>query len=441
MRWTSDYGRRGSVREERTTVETTTLKERVEVTLGRQRSPQHAVGDHVIPYLRAANVKNGELALDSVLEMNFSPSEQGKFRLLPGDVLVTEGCGSLGQIGAAAQWNNEIAGPVGFQNTLLRLRAIDGLSDPGFVYQWARWAFESGAFAAEATGTSIFHIGAKRAAVMRFPDIPVEKQRRIADLLGHVDQVVEEARREAAASQRLLEARREALLAKAEDRSGWNVYQLADVVDLKLGFTKGRKLTGKTIDIPYLRAANVRDGELRLDDIKEETVTVAESSKWLLAPDDILMIEGGNPEDLGRGWIWEGQITPYIHQNSVFRGRVTRDDVIPRFVAYAITCREARSYCMTSAIQTSNIAHIGTSRMSKLPIPIPPIEEQESIISELDRLRSVREAMTEKIAAASNLRRALIGVLVVGAYELPASYDRFLSQNGVAPELLEPVAI
>jgi len=110
----------------------TTLGEAVDVTMGRQRSPKHAVGEHIVPYLRAANVKDGRLQLDSVFEMNFSPAEQATFSLRPGDVLVTEGCGSIGQLGAAARWDGEIGGTVCFQNTLLRLRAVQGVTDPGF---------------------------------------------------------------------------------------------------------------------------------------------------------------------------------------------------------------------------------------------------------------------------------------------------------------------
>lgn len=39
-----------------------------------------------------------------------------------GDVLVTEGSGSLGTVGASAVWRAELAGTVCFQNTMLRLR-------------------------------------------------------------------------------------------------------------------------------------------------------------------------------------------------------------------------------------------------------------------------------------------------------------------------------
>jgi hypothetical protein len=85
------------------------LLERVaEVTLGRQRAPQHVSGEHLLPYIRAANVKDGRLVLDDVLRMNFTPSEQAKYSLRPQDILVTEGCGSRDQIGASAKWAVEL---------------------------------------------------------------------------------------------------------------------------------------------------------------------------------------------------------------------------------------------------------------------------------------------------------------------------------------------
>jgi len=180
------------------------LETAVDVTMGRQRSPKHAVGEHPTPYLRAANVKDGRLWLDDILVMNFTPKEQEKYRLVAGDVLVTEGCGSLSQIGASARWADEMAEVVCFQNTVLRLRAREGTTDERFLYHWARWAFESGAFAAVANGTNIFHIGATRAAVMDFPLPSLDDQRRIADAL---DAAADAAKAAGSHHQRLVELR------------------------------------------------------------------------------------------------------------------------------------------------------------------------------------------------------------------------------------------
>lgn len=177
------------------TVDRTRLGDVVQITMGRQRSPKHQTGDHLVPYLRAGNVKDGFLALGDVLRMNFTPVEQEKFRLKGGDVLVTEGCGSLSQIGANAVWHETVDEVVCFQNTLLRLRAIEGKTIAPFVAHWARYAFESGTFAAVSSGTNIFHIGAERAAEIPFPSLPLERQAEITRVLDQAEAVAQTAHR------------------------------------------------------------------------------------------------------------------------------------------------------------------------------------------------------------------------------------------------------
>lgn len=159
-----------------------------EITMGRQRSPKHEQGDGMRPYLRSANVTPGQLMLEDVKIMNFSEKEVVKFKLLPGDVLVTEGSGSPETVGAAARWSHEIPSPVCFQNTLLRYRAIEGVTTPGFVYHWCQWAFESGKFLNIASGTNIKHIGSTRAIKVPVQMHDLKRQHEICDeLTAHED--------------------------------------------------------------------------------------------------------------------------------------------------------------------------------------------------------------------------------------------------------------
>lgn len=187
-----------------------------EITMGRQRSPKHQSGEHQVPYLRAANVKDGYLSTGDVYSMNFSPEEQQKYRLHPGDVLVTEGCGSRAQVGASARWNDDLDGVVCFQNTLLRLRARTGIADASFIYHWARWAFETGLWADVASGTNIFHIGATRAAKLSISLPPLAVQRRVAEVLDACESVAHSARR---VNQAALGLRRSAMT-EAVDAAG-----------------------------------------------------------------------------------------------------------------------------------------------------------------------------------------------------------------------------
>jgi len=160
----------------------TTLRGAAEVRLGRQRAPQYADGPNMIPYLRAANVKDGVLDLGDILSMNFSPQEQSVFALRSGDVLVTEGSGSIGSVGASAVWRGELQGTVAFQNTLIRLRPRPGV-DGRFLAWWARSAFGSGIFASVASGANIYHLSAERIRALSFNLPANDEQRRIADFL------------------------------------------------------------------------------------------------------------------------------------------------------------------------------------------------------------------------------------------------------------------
>ena len=151
------------------------------VELGRQRAPRFDSGSNMLQYVRAANVKHGRLVLDDVLEMHFEPNEAARLKLRSGDVLVTEGCGSLAEIGANAVWNDDLPGEVCFQNTVLRLRSSSQFLDPTFLQLWAAQAFVRGEFAEIATGTSIYHLGAKRTADMQLPLPSIEQQRHILE--------------------------------------------------------------------------------------------------------------------------------------------------------------------------------------------------------------------------------------------------------------------
>lgn len=172
------------------------LGEFADVRMGRQRSPKDHDGDHMIPYLRSANVKNNRLELSDVKEMNFTPEEQATFELRSGDVLVTEGSGSIDEVGASTAWSNEIPSPVGFQNTLIRLRSKDeGVAEQRYLLELSRWAYESGLWLDIASGTNIKHIGSRRAAAARVPLLPVSQQRTLCEQAEAVDAVVDAGER------------------------------------------------------------------------------------------------------------------------------------------------------------------------------------------------------------------------------------------------------
>ena len=157
------------------------------VLMGRQRAPQHATGPCMTNYLRSANIGDGVLDLADVKQMNFNPDERAKFGLRVGDVLVSEGSASAAAVGLSAVWRGEIEDPVCFQKTLLRFRAIDGVSTAAFTNHWCQWAFESGTFLEISSGTNIKHITAVRVLEVLVALPGIEEQSTIADELDRLE--------------------------------------------------------------------------------------------------------------------------------------------------------------------------------------------------------------------------------------------------------------
>ncbi|WP_131768182.1 restriction endonuclease subunit S [Candidatus Protofrankia californiensis] len=168
------------------------LDEIAEVRLGRQRSPKNHNGLHMRPYLRAANVGWNGLKLDDIKQMNFTDDELDTYRLLPGDIVLSEASGSPGEVGKPALWNNEIEDCC-LQNTLIRVRSYG--ADPKFLLLLLRHEAQRGAFVEHSRGVGIHHIGVARLAGWPIMLPPLAEQRRIVvaldEYLGQVDACVD----------------------------------------------------------------------------------------------------------------------------------------------------------------------------------------------------------------------------------------------------------
>jgi type I restriction enzyme S subunit len=119
----------------------------------------------------------------------------------------------------------------------------------------------------------------------------------------------------------------------------------------------------------------------------------------------------GEPK-LGRGAVWDGRISPCLHQNHVFRVRCSPSEMIPEFLALHFASQKGRRFFLGIAKQTTNLATISSSQLKGMPVPCPPLVEQRRIVDILDavneRERSI-EALTAKLQI---VEPGLLGELV-----------------------------
>jgi type I restriction enzyme, S subunit len=161
-----------------------------DVLLGRQRAPQYLTGKHSRPYLRVANVRDDALDFSDIEEMDFDEVHFEKYRLRPGDILVSEGQ-SPHLVGQSAIYHGGIDG-LCFQKTLHRFRPFS----PGPSAEFAQLVFrahvKAGVFMRLASiTTNIAHLTLVKFQESRFPLPPAAEQVRIVEecarLMSQID--------------------------------------------------------------------------------------------------------------------------------------------------------------------------------------------------------------------------------------------------------------
>jgi len=181
----------------------------------------------------------------------------------------------------------------------------------------------------------------------------------------------------------------------------WDVATLGECAYVQTGVTKGRKLEGEeTIELPYLRVANVQDGHLDLEEIKTIHIRESELERYRLRAGDVLLTEGGDFDKLGRGFIWSNQIPNCVHQNHVFAVRADRTVLSPEYLSFLVQSQYGKAYFLKVAHRTTHLASINSTKLKAFPVIVPTLDEQWEIAN-------ILQAIDKKIAAEENRKRTL----------------------------------
>ena len=195
--------------------------------------------------------------------------------------------------------------------------------------------------------------------------------------------------------------------------NSWRISLLTDIAIVQTGTSKGRRFGDrKTIKVPYLRVANVQAGYLDLNEVKTITIAENEVERYRLQTGDLLLTEGGDYDKLGRGVVWNSEIDPCIHQNHIFAVRFDPDLILPRFAEYEMQSWHARSYFLSVAKKTTNLATINKTKLGNFPLRYPSLAEQRVIVARLDATKAeiveMQETQLEDAGLVEQLERSIL---------------------------------
>jgi type I restriction enzyme S subunit len=184
----------------------------------------------------------------------------------------------------------------------------------------------------------------------------------------------------------------------------WKEIQLQRISEIQGGLQVTSKREKNTIELPYLRVANVYRNSLDLSIIKTIKVTKEEAIRVRLEKDDILIVEGhGNPTEIGRSSIWDGSILNCLHQNHLIRVRVNLKLANPIYVNYFINSPSGRKQMFKAGKTTSGLNTISSKIVKEIVINLPPIELQTQFALIVEKTEALKSQYQQSLQELENL--------------------------------------
>lgn len=378
---------------------TAKLKDVAKVVTG--KTPQTSNSEYYggdIPFVSPADLNEGIL---SETKTYLTSSGADQVYRVPKNTVLVSCIGNLGKLAITAKevcFNQQINGLIFDEQKIF----------PKYGFYFAQTIKPQLEKASSSTTLPIVNKSRFSDLEIKYP--PLAEQRRIASILDQADELRQKRQQAIEKLDQLLQATFIDMFGDpVSNPKGWRSDKnLGDVADIVSGITKGRKITGKSLrEIPYLAVSNVQDKYLNLSIIKTIEASDDEIERYRLKEGDLLLTEGGDPDKLGRGTLWNNEVDECIHQNHVFRVRLTSKEFTPNYLNWIVGSEYGKRYFLKSAKQTTGIASINMGQLKKLPLLTPPLDLQIQFDERCIKIHQIKNQLVDSYKDINHLFSSL----------------------------------
>lgn len=304
---------------------------------------------------------------------------------------------------------------------LAAIRGLGGIDSFYILYLMRTFANE---IASRGTGTTFDAITGNQLRTFEIPLPPLAEQRRIVakleTLFTQLDAAVDSLKKAQTQLQRyrqsILKAAFEGELTR-EWRVGysdsWESIQLSEFITLESGSRPKGGVRSILEGIPSLGGEHLNaDGSFTFEKIKYVSEEFFESmSKGRICPNDIIVVKDG--ATTGKTSFVDNDF-PHKHaavNEHLFIVRVDPEVVYPKFVFYYLFSSKGQQQIL-SDFRGATVGGISRNFPLKVEILIPPLSQQEQIVSEIEQHLSVADEAEATIDAelkrAERLRQSIL---------------------------------
>lgn len=400
---------------------------RYEVLLGKMLDGSRVTGANSGCYLRNVDVQWDRINEEDLPTMDFAPSEQERYSVRNGDLLVCEG----GEVGRSAIWNKDY--PCYYQKALHRLRRKTPSQDSiRFMFYNFALAVNQERFISGSGKATIAHLPAEALRQYRFPYPPLEEQAQIAKFLddetAKIDALIEKQQQLIV----LLKEKRQAVISHAVTKglnpdapmrdSGvewlgkvpkhWRVLKGA-----WLGTLFGSESVPEDHIVPEGPLLFIKVSSLSTDEfpLAERSFFVSRERWQFVKPrrDFIVFPKRGAA-------IFTNKVN-IVNEDAIIdpnlMGWEPNVKVNAEYLAHLLKLRGLQDIADVSTVPQINNKHI-----APMMFPVPPVSEQNAIIEALKhrlvQLRQLQEKANRQIDLLQERRTALISAAVTGKIDV-----------------------
>lgn len=189
---------------------------------------------------------------------------------------------------------------------------------------------------------------------------------------------------------------------------GWRVVKLGEVVRvIRNGLAKRQNRDAK--GLPVTRIETIAEGKINPHRVGfVECLTDRDVERYRLLPGDILFSHINSESQIGKSAIYEGVPPILLHGMNLLLIRVDGKKCDPFFLNELLHYYRNRKFFMSIASRAVGQASINQGKMRNVPIPLPPLPEQQSIACVLRTVHRAQETTEKVLAAARELKKSLM---------------------------------
>jgi type I restriction enzyme S subunit len=164
-------------------------------------------------------------------------------------------------------------------------------------------------------------------------------------------------------------------------------------------------------DPRFIRITDIKpDGSLRDDTFK--SLPLALARPYLLKDGDILFARSG--ATVGKAFIYKKDWGPACFAGYLIRFSADKNRAVPEYIYYFTQSKIYQDYINESSIQAT-IQNVSAEKYANLPVAIPSVNEQKSIVEYLDRQTAKLDQLIEKKKRLIDLLQEKIQALITQA--------------------------